>query len=78
MLAKDRKERLGFKDDMDEILLHPFFANLDFEGLLKKTVKPPFIPKIQGRKDLRNFDPEVTQQNLGESILPLEAKNLIV
>ena len=44
---------------MDEILLHPFFADVDIEGLLSKRVDPPFIPEINNRKDLRNFDPEV-------------------
>ena len=44
MLAKDRLQRLGQNDDMDEILLHPFFNNVDIEGLLNKKVKPPFIP----------------------------------
>ena len=57
--------------------MHPFFANVDFEGLLNKKVEPPFLPKIQNKKDLRNFDPEVTQQQLAESILPPEAKQII-
>ena len=77
MLAKDRLHRLGQTDDMDEILMHPFFADVDFEGLLNKKVEPPFLPKIQNKKDLRNFDPEVTQQQLAESILPPEAKQII-
>lgn len=44
MLMKDRKERLGQNDDMDEILLHPFFSDVDVSGLLNKKVEPPFIP----------------------------------
>ena len=59
---------------MDEILLHPFFADVDIEGLLNKKVEPPFIPQITNKKDLQNFDPEVTQQVLTESILPPEAR----
>ena len=77
MLMKDRKERLGQNDDMDEILLHPFFSDVDVSGLLNKKVEPPFIPQIKDKKDLRNFDPEVTQQQLAESILPQEAKHMI-
>lgn len=78
MLAKDRLQRLGQNDDMDEILLHPFFSDVDIEGLLNKKVDPPFVPQIKNKKDLRNFDPEVTQQHLAESILPPEAKQMIV
>lgn len=77
MLTKDRRERLGQNDDMDEILLHPFFADVDVSGLLSKKVEPPFIPQIKNKNDLRNFDPEVTQQVLAESILPPEAKQMI-
>ena len=77
MLTKDRRERLGQNDDMDEILLHPFFADVNIEGLLSKKVTPPFKPQINNKKDLRNFDPEVTQQHLAESILPPEAKQII-
>ena len=77
MLAKDRLQRLGQNDDMDEIMLHPFFRDVDIEALLNKSVKPPFVPEINNKNDLRNFDPEVTQQNLAESILPPEAKQII-
>ncbi len=68
---------MGQNDDMDEILLHPFFADVDIEGLLNKKVTPPFIPKVKNKNDLANFDPEVTQQHLAESILPPEAKQMI-
>ena len=54
MLAKDRRERLGYTDDMDEILLHPFFADVDLEGILGKKVEAPFIPKINNKKDLNS------------------------
>ena len=36
MLAKDRLQRLGQNDDMDEIMLHPFFRDVDIEALLNK------------------------------------------
>lgn len=29
MLVKDRRDRLGQNNDMDDILMHPFFADLD-------------------------------------------------
>ena len=45
---------------MDEILMHPFFADLDMEELLQKRITAPFIPTVRDMRDLRHFDPEVT------------------
>ena len=45
---------------MDEILLHPFFSDLDMEALLKKTIEAPFVPTVKDPSDLRHFDKEVT------------------
>jgi len=55
---------------MDEILMHPFFAELDMSKLLQKRIVAPFIPVIAGHQDLRNFDSEIVGEGLAESILP--------
>lgn len=47
------------------------------DAILKKREIAPFIPKIEGLRDLSNFDPEVVNQALKESILPEESINLI-
>lgn len=78
MLVKDRKERLGQKKDVDEILGHPWFADLDMDKLLQKKEPAPYIPKIDGKSDLSNFDPEVTNESLKESILPEASINKIL
>ena len=52
MLEKNRKNRLGQNNDVEEILNHPWFAELDIKELLAKKVEAPFIPKIEGRADL--------------------------
>jgi len=46
--------------------------------LLAKKEPSPYIPKIEGIRDLSNFDPEVTNQSLKESILPEESINIIM
>jgi serine/threonine protein kinase len=47
LLCSDPKKRLGAtKNDAEEIKKHAFFANIDWEGILTKKVKPPFVPKI--------------------------------
>ena len=70
MLIKDRKERLGQKMDVDEILGHPWFSDIDINEILKKTIPAPFVPVIKGKKDLSNFDPDLLNRGLKESILP--------
>lgn len=46
LLNKDKTKRLGFKGDGKEIMAHPFFKSIDFEKILKRQVKPPFIPDL--------------------------------
>ena len=70
MLDKNRHTRLGHNNRMDEILTHPFFADLNIEQLLAKQIQAPFVPTVRNERDLRHFDQEVTGQGLAESILP--------
>lgn len=63
---------------MDDILKHPWFADLDMELLLAKKEPSPYIPKIEGIRDLQNFDADVTKESLKESILPEESINKIM
>jgi len=60
MLEKDRKKRLGCETDVQEILAHPWFADLDMEKLLDRKLEAPHIPKVVNPTDLANFDEEVT------------------
>ena len=77
MLCKDRKERLGQNKDVDDILAHPFFKDLDTQALLQKKIEAPFLPTIKDVKDIGNFDPEVTMQGLAESVVPRADKELV-
>ena len=45
LLNKDRTQRLG-KNGIDEILAHPWFADLDINALLQKQLEPPYVPKV--------------------------------
>lgn len=60
MLVKDRRDRLGQNNDLDDILMHPFFADLDIQKLLEKKIDAPFVPKIANNRDLSHFDKDVT------------------
>ena len=45
LLKKDPKERLGCaKNDVEEVMKHPFFEGIDWEGLPSYKVTPPLKP----------------------------------
>ena len=45
LLRKDKATRLGAKNDSEEILAHPWFADINMTLLMEKTMTPPFMPK---------------------------------
>jgi len=76
LLHKSRKKRLGQKGDVDEILAHPFFADVDTEALLARKIKPEFVPKVD-QTGLNNFDSEIIGENAAESHVPEDVKEKI-
>lgn len=44
LLEKDPKDRLGFNNS-DEVIDHPWFSNVKWDKLKKKTIKPPYYPE---------------------------------
>lgn len=65
LLAKSPKERLGGgPDDVKEIMVHPFFASINWKDLENKKITPPFKPSVTSDTDTRYFDSEFT----GESV----------
>ncbi|XP_023118334.1 serine/threonine-protein kinase Sgk2b [Amphiprion ocellaris] len=66
LLERDVSKRLGQSRDVAELQEHPFFASTNWDDLLAKKVKPPFIPKLSGPCDVSYIDPEFT-------ILPVPA-----
>ena len=59
MLHKDPTKRLGHHS-AKEIKEHPWFAELNWESLLLRKIKPPFMPKLASDIDTRNFGNEFT------------------
>lgn len=53
---------------MQDIIRHPFFSDIDFDKLLKKELKAPFIPNIKSTKDLSNFDDFIIHEEVRESV----------
>jgi serine/threonine protein kinase len=56
LLIKDPKTRLGTQNDMNEILAHAWFQDIDMDKLVKKQIIPDFIPEIKGEDDTSQFD----------------------
>ncbi|CAD8132805.1 unnamed protein product [Paramecium octaurelia] len=63
LFSKNPDKRLGSKG-AQEIKDHPWFLNVNWDTLLKKLYKPPFIPLVKSEVDVSNFDPEFTEQPL--------------
>ncbi len=62
MLQKERADRLGgIMACAADVLADPFFAKLDLDDMMSKTVAPPLVPSLAGVFDLSYFDDEFTQ-----------------
>mmetsp|Transcript_25807 Transcript_25807/g.39668 ORF Transcript_25807/g.39668 Transcript_25807/m.39668 type:complete len:163 (-) Transcript_25807:28-516(-) len=72
LLEKDRKQRLGAKADVDEVLSHPFFKGLDLKALAQKKIKAEFMPTVDST-GLNNFDQDITREQPSESIVDRDA-----
>ena len=56
-LDLDPTKRLGSKNDVDEILNHPWFNGISKEAILKKEVVAEYIPEL-GTLDDEGFEME--------------------
>ena len=63
LLNSNPRERIGYNSS-EEIMKHDFFKDIDFDKVLKKNYKPPFIPKLDNEEDLRYFDKGFTEENV--------------
>lgn len=60
LLDKDPKTRLGSKKGAQEIKDHPFFADIDWNKMLRKELTTPYKPVLQKPDDTNHFIPEIT------------------
>jgi serum/glucocorticoid-regulated kinase 2 len=71
ILNKDPTKRLGAgADDIEAIKAHPFFAEIDFDKLVRREIDSPFKPKVRGTSDTSNFDREFTSEPVVDSVAP--------
>jgi len=60
LLHKDKSKRLGAKRDFDEIKDHAFFMPIEWDKLLRRELKPPFIPRVRSEIDTSQIDKDFT------------------
>lgn len=47
LLDRNPYTRLGSKDDVNEIINHPFFKDIDLDKLISKQLESPYKPKVE-------------------------------
>ncbi|XP_027199333.2 serine/threonine-protein kinase N [Dermatophagoides pteronyssinus] len=63
LLKKPPEKRLGSSErDSEDVKRQSFFRTMNFENLLQKKIRPPFVPKVRSMEDVSNFDYEFTSE----------------
>ncbi|XP_055383056.1 serine/threonine-protein kinase pakA isoform X1 [Condylostylus longicornis] len=65
LLEKDSTKRIGSQySPQGDILVHPFFAPIDWELLEKRQIEPPFKPQVKHPLDTKYFDKTFTRERV--------------
>lgn len=63
LLTREPDKRLGCgPSDALEIMKHPFFADINWDDIYNKRVRPLFVPALRDETDISNFDEEFTKE----------------
>ena len=77
-LSKDPKERIGYKNDVEEVIGHPWFADIDVNALINKQIEVEFKPKLSKNVlDVSNFEKMFTSEEAVHSVLPVNVTRKI-
>ena len=77
LLEKNVEDRLCSHYGLEELKNHPFFKSVDFDALLRKEIEAPFLPRINSKTDVQNFDEIFTNENLEMSNITAQNLNLV-
>jgi len=71
LLEKNPANRLGARGGLEEVLGHPWFAELDHEKILDKRIEAPCRPTLSADVfDVSNFDATFTGEDALVSVVP--------
>ncbi|KAH7421598.1 hypothetical protein KP509_13G065400 [Ceratopteris richardii] len=79
LLTAELSKRLGcLKGGVDDIKNHSWFANVNWENIMKRRESPPIRPKTEGPDDTSNFEDYSNLEPLKEDelVLTKEEENL--
>lgn len=63
LLTRDAKLRLGSSErDAEEIMEHPYFADVNFDDIFSMKVTPPYKPDVSDPREAKCFEEEFTSQ----------------
>jgi len=68
LLQKNKDNRLGTLNGVEEIKNHEFFRSINWKDLENKKIKPPFNPNVKNAMDLRNISTEFTHEAIPQSL----------
>lgn len=76
LLHKDRNKRLG-SNGSKEIMMHPWFKTVDWDGIIADTVPPPFVPahdvNAASQSEIGNF---AHSKEISDTVLNIEDENV--
>ncbi|KNE68142.1 AGC/SGK protein kinase [Allomyces macrogynus ATCC 38327] len=64
LLVRHPEARLGARGGAREVKAHIFFAGVDWNKLVNKLYRPPFVPDLESTLDLRYIDPAFKDEDL--------------
>lgn len=67
LLTRDPEKRLGSNGGA-EVKNHVWFADIDWDKLVRKEIEPPFKPKVKSVEDTSQIDPTFTRERPVDSV----------
>lgn len=71
-LDRDASQRLGSKNDVEEVKEHPFFVSIDWDALYRKEIPSPFVPRLEQQSEYTN-NPDTTNFDSAFTRLPVNS-----